>query len=774
VPDAPPSPPAPPRQARGAAALAAAALAALIASTVPAAPQADPQIATETAPAEAPAGDPAAEALADPQAAPVDGPLARPPAPAADPAAEAALFAMPRIAEATRIALARLQAGDLAGAAETLDALVERFPQVGLLHAQRAALAMLEGDPEAALAGLEAAAERAVPEFADLIADPVFAPLRTDPAAAARLEALAAAAPAGPPAPEPAPIRNGVAEVTAANTAWSRDTERLEPRFALPEEPLSDAVMPPLPRTGAADLLREHWRRGRAAGNHGDLYDNRDRGHSALDLAAFPQVTRTAYAAAAREVDLDYGLNDQILFDRITFGNSSTALTAGPHWRSLPRHALTRPDGTGPMRLWQNWAANHLYVHPAHRDYGTERGDLFPANTPYLIVSRGSSGSDRPFLEAVAMILASFKPETKARLAEERLVVPTVQFVFRRSLQNVRSRAAYFSGAAHPAAFEARHVTLGRMVSLAQSIEPGAIPAEARIAVIEEETGTEGVDHFGQGLGEALFDTPSAVARIWRSKAGRRSHGGLGRGEPRRQRPAARLRMAPAPGRPGQGDDRAARRRRARPHHPRLARPVPDLRGERPAERTGRHRPLRQQRRARQRPGDPELVLPAERDQDLRARPRRRAAPRFDRLRRPGQGRGLRRPAAGAAGRLARRAGLRRRGPAGRLDPASRRRAAGRLHRRRRQGADHRRRRAGPTAPRRSPTASLPAPTAPSRSRRSPPTRPRLECSAARNTAPGPVFRTRNTAAPRGPVWQACGDPLWLTGEDRQRGNGAA
>jgi hypothetical protein len=61
------------------------------------------------------------------------------------------------------------------------------------------------------------------------------------------------------------------------------------------------------------------------------------------------------------------------------------------------------------------------------------------------------------------------------------------------------------------------------MVSLANAIAPDAIPAEVRIRVLEEELGTEGVDFFGQGLTEQLFDTPGAVARIWRSKAGRRS-----------------------------------------------------------------------------------------------------------------------------------------------------------------------------------------------------------------------------------------------------------
>jgi hypothetical protein len=36
------------------------------------------------------------------------------------------------------------------------------------------------------------------------------------------------------------------------------------------------------------------------------------------------------YAPAARAADLDYGLNDRLLFDRPTLGNSSTAITEGP------------------------------------------------------------------------------------------------------------------------------------------------------------------------------------------------------------------------------------------------------------------------------------------------------------------------------------------------------------------------------------------------------------------------------------------------------------
>jgi hypothetical protein len=447
-------------------------------------------------------------------------PAPRPrPAPAveADPQAADDLFAMPALAEDIRLALAGAEAGALADAAALLDDRLARHPGVAGLQAARAAVAMLAGDRTAALRHLTAAADAGLPGLA---ADPLFAPLAADPLAAPALAALAARPPAPPRAPVPAAVSGGRAPVGAANTGWNPATERLEPRFAFAAAP-AGPVLPPRPKLAAYDILREHAARGRAAGNHGDLYDNRDRGHSSLKREAFPQLAFVDYAAAARRADADYGLNDQLSFGRPTLGNSSTAVTAGALWRSLPRLAMTRGDGTGPLRLWQNASGNQLYVYPAHKDW--DERDLFPANTPYILVSHGASGSDRPFLEAVAMIFAAFRPDTKERLARENLIVPTTQMVFRRSLQTVTSRDSYFSAAAHPAAFEGYQINLARMVSLANAIAPDAIPAEVRLAVLEEDLGVEGVDYFGAGLSEQLFDTPGAVARIWRSTAWRRS-----------------------------------------------------------------------------------------------------------------------------------------------------------------------------------------------------------------------------------------------------------
>jgi hypothetical protein len=459
-------------------------------------------------------------------------PLPRPagPAPASVTAAAAPdvsaaardLFAMPAIVAATREAELRLAAGDPDGAAAVLDRLIAAHPTVGALQAARAALFLIAGAPGPALDRLEAAAGLGYGAAA-LAADPLFAPLAADPAARRRLAALAASAAAPAPAPPPAPLSGGAAPVGAGNTAWDPATGWLEARFAV-ETPASGDVLGRQRGDNAYDLLRDLFSRGRAAGNAGDLYDNRDRGHSRLPAKNHPQLGAVVYGAAAREADVDYGLADRIRFGRPTLGNSSTAVTAGPFWRSLGRDALTRPDGGGPLRLSQDYAANRVYVYPSHRDYGPERGDLFPANTPYLLVSEGSSRSDQPFLEALAMIFAAFRPETKARLVETGLLAPTAQYVFRRSQRSVLSREAYLSGAAHPSVFPAYEIGLARMVSLANAILPGDIPPLVRIRMLEETEPVEGVDFFGEGLSEAFFDTPAAIGRIWRGKDFSRSY----------------------------------------------------------------------------------------------------------------------------------------------------------------------------------------------------------------------------------------------------------
>ena len=317
----------------------------------------------------------------------------------------------------------------------------------------------------------------------------------------------------------PAAARGGTVLVRRATLSPRGPGGRLLARVRLPET--SAPVLSPDASDPAHRLLRQMVFEGRAAGNHGDLYENRDRGHSRLPPGAHPQLTHVLYDDAAREAGLDYGLAGPVLFDAPLIGNSSTAVKRGPLWRSQPRVALTQPQG--PLTLYQNYLAGQIHVYPEHRDHDPEHGDLIPAATPFFVVSQGSSYSDRPHLEALAMILAALTPETKAYLHDTQLLAPTVQMIVRRSLALVRNREAYLSGQAHPSVIPRDQINLTRMVSLANALTPETVPPMVRLAVLEEDEAREGIDYFGKGLAERLFDTPPAIARLWRSTAHSRS-----------------------------------------------------------------------------------------------------------------------------------------------------------------------------------------------------------------------------------------------------------
>ena len=211
----------------------------------------------------------------------------------------------------------------------------------------------------------------------------------------------------------------------------------------------------------------------------------------------------------------------------VTLGNSSTAVM-GKFWRSQPRLAYTRPRGA--LLLYVQYRSNHLYVYPEHRDYdpghnkkdGEGYGDVYCANTPYLITSQGSSGSDRKFLDAIACTLAAFRPETKRRLVEQGALMPTVQMILRRCYQPVITDKDYLRGKAHPVVFDGKLLNAAAMVNLAHDIREDDLPPLAMIKVQEEDQPVVGVDYFDAGPREKLFDTPAAVARVMRSTKYRR------------------------------------------------------------------------------------------------------------------------------------------------------------------------------------------------------------------------------------------------------------
>jgi hypothetical protein len=272
--------------------------------------------------------------------------------------------------------------------------------------------------------------------------------------------------------------------------------------------------------TAAGALVNGWFAAGTAAGNTGDVYENRDGGHSALDLGHFPQATRGTPPTGDRGWGLAAGTRPQV-----TVGNSSTASDAR-QGGSNARLAYSLQGGLA--MLHAQYRANNLFIYPEHLDHDPGRngdpgyGDLFPANTPYVLVSQGSSASDLPFLRAVFTTLAAFRPEVKRRLAAEGLLMPAVQMILRSTLTNLAAPDDYLTGRAHPTVFDAALLDPAAMARLAQALTPDTLPPLAQLKLVSDDPVQPGRDYVDPYVGERFGETPGALAWLWRGLAGTR------------------------------------------------------------------------------------------------------------------------------------------------------------------------------------------------------------------------------------------------------------
>ena len=320
----------------------------------------------------------------------------------------------------------------------------------------------------------------------------------------------------------PGKIEDGIATVDEENTVWDARLGVFRTFFQLDTAP--PASGPVVSGFGAVGrLLRRFHAEGTAAGNHGDLYDNHDSDHSNMKYAMFPQLTRIEFAEAPKSRNLHHGLQTRYLYNGVTLGNSSTAIASGFFWRSQARLALSDPRTA--TLLFLQYRGNHLYVYPEHRDHdpghngrdGKGYGDVSAFNTPYLIITQGSSGTDRVFLNALAATLAGFRPEVKTELARNGALMPALQMIFRACNKSVGKSKRYLAGMAHPTVFEGSDLDAAAMVAMAHEITKETMPPLVQIKVVEEDKPVSGRDCFDAGRGEKLIDTPCAIARAVRS-----------------------------------------------------------------------------------------------------------------------------------------------------------------------------------------------------------------------------------------------------------------
>lgn len=309
---------------------------------------------------------------------------------------------------------------------------------------------------------------------------------------------------------KPLPVINRRALVSETNTIWNFDLGHFLVLFELPEKPESQVVAAGLGPAG--ELVNRWYLEGTAAGNHGDLYDNRDDGHSTIDLAALPQVTRVEYSAEARKRNVNWGLSNFLFPGCVVVGNSSSARTGDAFWRSVARSAIT--DGQSVALLTRHYTDNHLYIYPSHQDYRREHGDTFPANTPFMLIPKGSSFVDQPWLRTSFLVLAAMRPEVKEKLRRNHLLIPTLQMILRSG--RLADPQDYLEGTRHRAVMPPEVEDQVSLVKLAQSITADRTPPLARLRLAGEETMRAGRDFFDIRNNEMLFDTPFAVARVMR------------------------------------------------------------------------------------------------------------------------------------------------------------------------------------------------------------------------------------------------------------------
>jgi hypothetical protein len=407
------------------------------------------------------------------------------------------------------------------------------------------------GKKDEALKSLDLAVGGGFLDHAHMLADPDLVSLRTNPGFKAIVSRARDAAGASKPLTfkqgaltlsldpnqsfrgEPfaaGPIRDGLAHVTEANSLWVPGLGMILVVYRFdPADPRKDAPIAQA-QDAVGTLLRGWQKEGTAAGLWGVIYDNHDRGHSNLDTAKYPQLTRLAYGEQARHMKLDNGLQAYFLHTAeptngwkrgcIVLGNTSEAVTGGPFWRSLPRLALNDPQGL--QAVSAHYLANHISFYPEHADHDPGLngqggyGDTFPANTPYFIISQGSSGSDQAFLNAAVCTIAAFRPETRLALEQKGLIAGAVQMILRMSNKTVTKPEEYLTGRAHPSVFEGGQLDVEKMVKMAHEMNAGEIPGLAILTVKEETKARAGVDYMSP-FPEQLFDSTCAIARVARS-----------------------------------------------------------------------------------------------------------------------------------------------------------------------------------------------------------------------------------------------------------------
>lgn len=260
--------------------------------------------------------------------------------------------------------------------------------------------------------------------------------------------------------------------------------------------------------------------KGSATGSHGIIYANRDNNTHPFDTSIFPGLLRLNYSPEAIERKLHIGTPNTLfvaaedLHIIPTIGHSAMGYLDSSYWRSQPRALFDDP--TQVLLHASLFLGSQLFFYPTFNDYSLGQGDLFPANTPYCIPVAGIAHSEQPFVKAAIAAISAMSPQTRHALAQSPALMPTLQMLFRLSQPHIKTPADYLTGTAHPPALLPESLNTPRLVELAHHLTPETIPPWIMLRVISETHPINGKDFFDGHHNEVLFNSPMAIARVFR------------------------------------------------------------------------------------------------------------------------------------------------------------------------------------------------------------------------------------------------------------------
>jgi hypothetical protein len=130
-------------------------------------------------------------------------------------------------------------------------------------------------------------------------------------------------------------------------------------------------------------------------------------------------------------------------------------------------------------------------------------------------------------MNAALAVSASLRPAVKKYIISQRLMGPTMQWIFRRNFKGVKTQEDYLSSKAHPVVFTTNILDVVSMVKHAHSLKIEDIPPAAAVNVVNSRLFPikfpQPVVDYPDICGEIIYATPTATAFALRSKEAKRT-----------------------------------------------------------------------------------------------------------------------------------------------------------------------------------------------------------------------------------------------------------